>query len=205
KDNYDIRPQTLYSGKKANPRDAFSDDINKCLFTSWTKSSGNKAAVLSTRVECSDSSRYSQLCYGLHPSSKALFAVCYDKKTLIPTYTGHVVKPAKGKGRPADFRTDRGEYAPNPQAAVADYNATKQEEDFPQFNESENYYCARGHLTPNSDFGDDDEREETFILTNAAPQWQRFNEGNWLVIEAAVRDYVENNNTIVYVFTGTGE
>jgi len=95
--------------------------------------------------------------------------------------------------------------APDPQAAVNDYNATKQQIDFPDFDEPHNYYCAKGHLTPNSDFGEDNEREETFILTNAAPQWQRFNEGNWLAIEAAIRDYVNGNNSEVYVFTGTGK
>lgn len=95
--------------------------------------------------------------------------------------------------------------APDPQAAVNDYNATQQQIDFPEFDEPKNFYCAKGHLTPNSDFGDEEEREETFILTNAAPQWQRFNEGNWLAIEAAIRNYVDDNSSEVYVFTGTGK
>ena len=107
---YDHGLESLYSDRSGNPRDAFSNNINKCLFASWTKSTRSESAVLATDVECSDTSRYSQLCYGLHPSSKALFAVCYDRKTLIPAFTGHIVKPTKGKGRPASFRSDHGKY-----------------------------------------------------------------------------------------------
>ncbi|KAK3740251.1 hypothetical protein QZH41_006111 [Actinostola sp. cb2023] len=36
---------------------------------------------------------------------------------------------------------------------------------------------------PNSDFGPTDEHSLTFITTNIAPQWQKFNVGNWATLE----------------------
>ena len=48
------------------------------------------------------------------------------------------------------------------------------------------------------------ERELTMVNTNIAPQWQRFNGGNWAVLEAAVRTYSARNNRELFIFTGTG-
>jgi DNA/RNA endonuclease G (NUC1) len=42
------------------------------------------------------------------------------------------------------------------------------------------------------------------IVTNAAPQWQKFNGNNWARIEDAVKDSAKAKNTQLYVFTGTG-
>ena len=65
-------------------------------------------------------------------------------------------------------------------------------------------FFARGHLTPNADFSTEQERALTMITTNIAPQWQRFNSGNWNYLEAAIRQYATNTNHDLYVFTGTG-
>ena len=68
-----------------------------------------------------------------------------------------------------------------------------------------NYFCSRGHLTPNGAFDTKDERDITFKMTNAAPQWQEFNSENWAAVENAVKDYVQKKKREVYVFTGTGK
>ena len=62
-------------------------------------------------------------------------------------------------------------------------------------------------MVPNADYGQNspDKAATTFILTNVAPQWQKFNGGNWLNMEKAVRAYTNNKNRNVYVFTGTGK
>ena len=90
---------------------AFSNDINKCLFTAWTTASGNPNAVLSKSVECKGyAGSHVQLCYGLEPP-KAQFAACYNKETLTPDFTGHIVEPdIKGAGREDEWREDKGQF-----------------------------------------------------------------------------------------------
>lgn len=51
-----------------------------------------------------------QLCYGLQPPT-AQFAVCYNKNTLIPDFTAHIVRPGiVGGGRDTDWRADTGKF-----------------------------------------------------------------------------------------------
>ena len=46
----------------------------------------------------------------------------------------------------------------------------------------------------------------TQILTNVAPQWQKFTGANCAAVETAVRRYAENNEEVeVFVVTGTGK
>ena len=94
--------------KRGIAGNAFSNDINKCLFTSWTTASGSKTAVLSKPVQCKGyKGSHVQLCYGV--SGTAQFAVCYNKETLTPDFTGHIVRPnIQGGGRESDWRQDTG-------------------------------------------------------------------------------------------------
>jgi len=61
---------------------AYSNDINKCLFDGW-----HAMGVLSKKVLCPDT----HLCYSVNGNDPAQYAVCYNTKTLIPDFTGHVV------------------------------------------------------------------------------------------------------------------
>lgn len=87
--------------------------------------------------------------------------------------------------------------APNPQSAHGDCSKPT--------TATGNYFCSRGHLTPNGAFDTKDERDLTFMMTNVAPQWQEFNAGNWAAVENAVKQYVQSVGHLVYVFTGTGK
>ena len=84
-----------------------------------------------------------------------------------------------------------------------DYESFLQIDLFPGFNLQQQHFYSRGHLTPNNDFGTDEERELTMVNTNVAPQWQEFNSQNWVVVENAVTTY--SNIRRLYVFTGTGK
>lgn len=46
-----------------------------------------------------------------------------------------------------------------------------------------NQFLARGHLTAKSDYIFASGQRATFFFTNAAPQWQPFNAGNWNNLE----------------------
>ena len=94
--------------------------------------------------------------------------------------------------------------APKSQATVEDYEPYSQRGLYENYNIANQYYCARGHLTPNADFTREEERWLTMITTNIAPQWQKFNSLNWALLEAAVRNYATRANRNVYVFTGVG-
>ena len=87
-----------------------------------------------------------------------------------------------------------------------DYECYSQAGKFANHNVDQNQFLAKGHLTPNGDFRDDNnERSFTTITTNIAPQWQPFNVGNWAVLEAAVKAYAgKKPGRTLFVFTGTG-
>jgi len=81
------------------------------------------------------------------------------------------------------------------------------------FSGIENRFLGKGHLTPDGDFKKDEncEKSFTYIYTNAAPQWQLFNAGNWAALEGAIRSYADRPTQLppggtrtLYIFTGTG-
>lgn len=84
---------------------AFSHEINRCLFQYWTPYVGkNPHPGLSKLVKCKGDG----LCYGANPKM-AQYAACYNQKTLIPVFTGHIVHPnIGGQGRENEFRADTG-------------------------------------------------------------------------------------------------
>lgn len=59
----------------------------------------------------------------------------------------------------------------------------------------------RGHMAPNGDFGPWEARVETFILSNAVPQFPSQNQGVWAALEGKVRNLVKSSGG-GYVITG---
>jgi len=64
-------------------------------------------------------------------------------------------------------------------------------------------YLARGHLTPDADFGAKSWQDSTYYYGNVAPQWQSINNGNWKRLEAGLRDKAELTAEQFQVVTGT--
>ena len=103
---------------------------------------------------------------------------------------------------------------PYDQAADIDYKDDKQKALLGAnvFSGTENRFLGKGHLTPDGDFKKDEncEKSFTYIYTNAAPQWQLFNAGNWAALEGAIRSYADRptvppvSTRTLYIFTGTG-
>lgn len=67
------------------------------------------------------------------------------------------------------------------------------------------HYLARGHLAANADFVFANEQRATFYFTNAAPQFQTFNNGNWKYLENDVRQLAADRDIKLEVYTGTFE
>ncbi|XP_055325389.1 uncharacterized protein LOC129579371 [Sitodiplosis mosellana] len=64
-------------------------------------------------------------------------------------------------------------------------------------------YLARGHLAAKADYVFATQQLATFYYINVAPQWQSFNDGNWLQIEIGVRTFIGKHNYDINVYTGT--
>uniref|UniRef100_A0A8D8XU83 DNA/RNA non-specific endonuclease/pyrophosphatase/phosphodiesterase domain-containing protein n=1 Tax=Cacopsylla melanoneura TaxID=428564 RepID=A0A8D8XU83_9HEMI len=62
---------------------------------------------------------------------------------------------------------------------------------------------ARGHLTPKGDFVYGAEQMATFYYVNAAPQWHKFNAGNWNDVEEGVRKLAIKRKITLTVYTGS--
>lgn len=105
-------------------------------------------------------------------------------------------------------------FTPADQATTNDYDDERQKAllGADRFKGIENRFLGKGHLTPDGDFKKDEncEKSFTYIYTNAAPQWQLFNAGNWAALEGAIRSYADRptvppvNTRTLYIFTGTG-
>ena len=99
-------------------------------------------------------------------------------------------------------------FTPADQATKNDYDDERQKAllGADGFSGIENRFLGKGHLTPDGDFKKDEncEKSFTYIYTNAAPQWQLFNAGNWAALEGAIRSYADDLAVQLYIFTGTG-
>lgn len=90
---------------------AYDNGINRCLFTRWTTASRNKNAVLKQKIKCTGRDK-AQLCYGRRGTpAVAQFAVCYNKVTLTPDFTGHiVVRNIQGGGGRESWHDEVGKF-----------------------------------------------------------------------------------------------
>lgn len=71
------------------------------------------------------------------------------------------------------------------------------------FDERTSYFLARGHLAAKADFIMGAEQRGTFLFVNTAPQWQRFNAGNWQRVEDSTRTMATKRKLNLECYTGT--
>lgn len=67
----------------------------------------------------------------------------------------------------------------------------------------DNIYLTKGHLTPRGDGIFQTWKHATFFYTNAVPQWNVINEGNWNNVESRVRNIASLLQEDVLVIQGT--
>lgn len=64
------------------------------------------------------------------------------------------------------------------------------------------HYLNRGHMAANADFVMANQQKTTFLYVNVAPQWEKFNSGNWKSLEENVRKMTQNYGDLE-LYTGT--
>ncbi|XP_070507818.1 uncharacterized protein [Chironomus tepperi] len=69
--------------------------------------------------------------------------------------------------------------------------------------ETSEVFLARGHLAAMTDFILATEQRSTFHFLNVAPQWQTFNNGDWVSVEMSTRSFAANRGLTLDVYTGT--
>lgn len=124
-----------------------------------------------------------------------------------PANSGH----QSGNPRPNWYQ---GDFHPGIQANYL-YTANKQRETIAEILQSQELadnlvrdtnsgvYMARGHIAARADFIYGTHQNATFWFLVAAPQWQNFNDGNWLRIEEQVRVLLGVRNLHLTVYGGT--
>lgn len=65
-------------------------------------------------------------------------------------------------------------------------------------------YFVRGHYAPNADYQTDEGKRGTFHYFNAAPQWQRFNNGNWKnKVESPIQKLIKDTTISYEIYSGS--
>lgn len=124
------------------------------------------------------------------------FMVIHDDKNKIPIITVHKftkINFSKNVGRKDEFLADP-ELTKGARGELSDYSKSTKDYD-------------RGHLVPFEDVNySRSSANESYYLSNIAPQISKVNRGVWKTIESKVRDYSEKSVNLgheTYVFTGT--
>eukprot|EP01116_Phalansterium_solitarium_P016731 TRINITY_DN3957_c0_g1_i2.p1 TRINITY_DN3957_c0_g1~~TRINITY_DN3957_c0_g1_i2.p1 ORF type:complete len:511 (+),score=75.61 TRINITY_DN3957_c0_g1_i2:45-1577(+) len=105
------------------------------------------------------------------------FVSCFDLDRGIPLWTAHMLSKKSLSGHPAK------------RPAVEPWDTIEGMTGFTgrTFRSFQSFGMDRGHLVPNSDFIDRDDKLSTFVVVNRAPQLDRFNRIMWRNVENQIR------------------
>lgn len=139
--------------------------------------------------------------------------LCHDELIESTLYVHHILNPSSNHHQTGVTRVNFIEgdfynskdvnylYSQKKQKQTIGYLLHGNHEKY--FNEKKSLYLARGHLSAKADHIYGIQQLSTFYFINAAPQWQKFNAGNWERIEAGVRSFVARKKLTVDCYTGT--
>lgn len=122
-------------------------------------------------------SDYKELC-------NSFFVIAYDEKINGVRFTSELITPYNSfRKTGASFKKDnrlKVEHSPNSYASK-EYD--------------------RGHMVPASDARDYNSLQETYLMSNIAPQNPNLNRGKWKGVELAAKRAASDNNQSLYVVT----
>lgn len=143
-----------------------------------------------------------------------LMDICHDEVLESSLYTHHIQTPAnigfqRSFPRPSFLTGDffNGKNVDRLYTKVQQMETIGRvlgEERLPElFDDTRDIYLARGHLAAKADYIYGSQQRGTFYFVNVAPQWQRFNGGNWENVESGVRAFIASRNIFAELYTGT--
>ncbi|XP_037955035.1 uncharacterized protein LOC119684949 isoform X2 [Teleopsis dalmanni] len=141
----------------------------------------------------------------------SVFSICYSNVTENTFYTHNTVNGAAinfniQESTRRAFRAEGMQFTTT--ATNNFYTINNQISRFESyFGSSQPYitttsYLARGHLTPDADFIFGYEQLATYFYTNAAPEFQIVNAGNWIRVENLVRSLAVTYNDDLQIYNG---
>lgn len=114
----------------------------------------------------------------------SFFVIAYDEKINGVRFTSEIINPYNTyKGSNVNFRKDH----------------RLDVEHSPSSYDSKEY--DRGHMVPASNARDKNSLEETYLMSNIAPQNPNLNRGKWKSVELAARRAASDTNQSIYVVT----
>ncbi|XP_052895833.1 uncharacterized protein LOC128303020 [Anopheles moucheti] len=142
------------------------------------------------------------------------FSVCYNAQTASAIYTKHTIngdsisasivesyRPSfKVTGVPSTVLVDTSYTIKSQQTRLAELLGSSTQA--AKFVNTVSY-LARGHMTPDADGIFRTWQWDTYFYVNVAPQWQKVNAGNWLIVEKIARNIADRLQNDVTVYTGT--
>ena len=147
-----------------------------------------------------------------------VYTVCHDLVLETNWYTQYKLTPISDANQSNTNRPDWSQVGFFTSSEVDDlYSRLRQRETIATIIEDQaaadifielphsHVYLVRGHMAAMTDFILATEQRATFHFLNVAPQWQLFNNGDWLSVEMSSRRLAANRSIDLDVYTGTLE
>lgn len=165
--------------------------------------------------QCSATGKYAFVFYKAGDLKLIVYVSCHDEKTGQNLWTRNVMGPVNAAYQPDVEREVR--FTQDTLYAGIDvdkvYTRNSQMRTFAGIlpgGSSDvsrlivgNRFLARGHLMAKTDAVLENDQLATFKLSNVMPQFQSFNEGNWLRVEQGLRGFLNFISNELEVYTGT--
>jgi len=136
--------------------------------------------------------------------------VCHDIQREHTFYTNHTIFGANSNARRSgkykgsvNFKEGGSKFYVQSSAQNVYKKSSQRSEILSKYNIQQNNYLSKGHLAPSADFIYGEMQDASYYYFNTAPQWQKFNNGNWANVENSVRKYAMKHNKNLKVQTGT--
>ncbi|XP_065086988.1 uncharacterized protein LOC135708774 [Ochlerotatus camptorhynchus] len=175
-----------------------------------------KSAARRTNEPCEEDAFIIEIGFDMGTRFPKIMDICHNEETFENHWIKHEFRPAHAGYQQSNPRPSwyQGNFYPGIDANYL-YTVNKQRQTIAEILQSQELadglvkdtnsgiFMARGHIAARVDFIYGTQQNATFWFLVVAPQWQKFNDGNWLRVEDEVRRFVANRNINVTVYGGT--